>query len=74
MTYSTFRLEKEGPVARVTLDRPSVKNAFDDVLINELTDALAVIAQDDSVRVMVLTGAMPGMTRPTIRERYAGIW
>jgi methylglutaconyl-CoA hydratase len=57
MTYSTFRLQNQGPVARVTLDRPSVKNAFDDVLINELTDALAVIAKDDSVRVMLLTGA-----------------
>lgn len=57
MTYTTFRLENDGPVARVTLDRPSVKNAFDDVLINEMTDALAVIARDDRVRVMVLTGA-----------------
>jgi methylglutaconyl-CoA hydratase len=57
MTYTTFRLENDGPVARVTLDRPSVKNAFDDVLINEMTDALAVIAGDDRVRVMVLTGA-----------------
>src|SRR5712671_4705115 len=57
MTYSTFRLENKGPVAQVTLDRPSVKNAFDDVLIRELTDALGVIAKDDSVRVMVLTGA-----------------
>ena len=57
MMYTTFRLENVGPVARVTLDRPSVKNAFDDVLINEMTDALSVIAKDDNVRVMVLTGA-----------------
>ncbi len=57
MTYTTFRLENKGPVAWVTLDRPSVKNAFDDVLINEMTDALSVIAKDDNVRVMVLTGA-----------------
>lgn len=57
MTYSTFRLENMGPVAHVTLDRPSVKNAFDDVLIAELTEALGVIAKDDNVRVMVLTGA-----------------
>jgi len=57
MAYTTIRLEKTGVVARVTLDRPSVKNAFDDVLIGELTDALGVIAADDAVRVMILTGA-----------------
>lgn len=57
MTYTTFRLENKGPVAYVTLDRPPVKNAFDDVLINEMTDALGVIARDANVRVMVLTGA-----------------
>lgn len=57
MAYTTFRLEKTGVVARVTLDRPTVKNAFDDVLIGELTDALGVIAKDDGVRVLVLTGA-----------------
>lgn len=57
MTFTTFRLENRGAVAHVTLDRPSVKNAFDDVLIKELTDALGVIAKDDDVRVMVLTGA-----------------
>ena len=57
MAYTTFRLENTGMVARITLDRPSVKNAFDDILIRELTDALGAIAKDDSVRVMVLTGA-----------------
>jgi methylglutaconyl-CoA hydratase len=55
--YSTLKLEKDGVVARVTLDRPEVKNAFDDVLIGELSDLLAAIAKDKSVRVMVLTGA-----------------
>lgn len=57
MSYTTFRLEKTGAVARITLDRPSVKNAFDDVLIRELTGALDSIAKDTGVRVMVLTGA-----------------
>jgi methylglutaconyl-CoA hydratase len=57
MAYSTFRLERTGAVARVTIDRPPVKNAFDDVLIRELADALDVIATDEDVRVMVLTGA-----------------
>lgn len=55
--YTTFKLEKDGPVARVTLDRPRVKNAFDDVLVGEFTEALDAIGADRSVRVMVLTGA-----------------
>ena len=57
MSYTTFRLDRKGSVATVTLDRPPVKNAFDDVLIVELTNALDEIAKDTSVRVMVLTGA-----------------
>jgi methylglutaconyl-CoA hydratase len=57
MSYTTFRLEQKGPVAVITLDRPSVKNAFDDILIRELTDALDDIAKDTAARVMVLTGA-----------------
>jgi methylglutaconyl-CoA hydratase len=57
MSYTTFRLEKKKSVAVITMDRPSVKNAFDDILIRELTDALDVIAKDASVRIMVLTGA-----------------
>ena len=44
MAYTTFRLEQTASVARITLDRPSVKNAFDDILIRELTEALDVIA------------------------------
>jgi methylglutaconyl-CoA hydratase len=54
---STFRLERQGPVARVTLDRPSVKNAFDEVMIAELTAALAEIGGDEAIRALVLTGA-----------------
>ncbi len=42
--YSTLKFEKDGPVARVTLDRPDVKNAFDDVLITELGDVLDIIS------------------------------
>jgi len=57
MAYTTLRIEQSGSVARVTLDRPAVRNAFDEVMIAELTGALGVVAADDAVRVMVLTGA-----------------
>lgn len=56
MAYTTFDVTKKGPVARVTLNRPEVRNAFDEVLIQELDRALQEIAADEDVRVMVLTG------------------
>jgi len=44
-------------VATLTLDRPKIHNAFDDVLIEHLIDALRALEEDASVRVVVLTGA-----------------
>jgi len=56
-SYSTLSLRKSGGILTVTLDRPEVRNAFDDVLIGELADVLERAANDDGVRVLVLTGA-----------------
>ena len=53
------RLAREGPVARVTLSRPGVRNAFDDALIAELTRAFLEIAADGEIRVAVLSGDGP---------------
>lgn len=44
-------------VTTLTLDRPRIHNAFDDLLIDELIDTLRTIEEDDAVRVVVLTGA-----------------
>jgi methylglutaconyl-CoA hydratase len=57
MAYTTFKLEKTGPLARVTLDRPDVRNAFDEIMIQELSNVADELAADDAVRVVVLTGA-----------------
>lgn len=57
MSYTTFRLEKESSVARITLDRPKVKNAFDEVMIGELARGFDEVAADETIRVLVLTGA-----------------
>ena len=50
-------LQRDGPVARLRLNRPELHNAFDAGLIATLTIALADIGADDSVRVVVLEGA-----------------
>jgi methylglutaconyl-CoA hydratase len=45
---------REGPVARLRLNRPELHNAFDAMLIAALTGALESLAADDDVRVVVL--------------------
>lgn len=43
----------------LTLDRPQVRNAFDDVMIAALRDEARRLASDESVHVVVLQGAGP---------------
>jgi methylglutaconyl-CoA hydratase len=57
MSYTTLRLERDKSVAHVTLDRPEVRNAIDETMIEELAAVTRVLASDDTVRVVVLTGA-----------------
>ena len=44
----------EGHVARITLNNPDKRNAFDDIIIASLTEAFEKVGGDDSVRVVVL--------------------
>jgi methylglutaconyl-CoA hydratase len=48
-----------GGVARVTLNRPEVRNAFDDALIAALTRTFREIESNSSVRAVVLAGNGP---------------
>jgi methylglutaconyl-CoA hydratase len=50
---SALRLERDGPVLRVTLARPERRNAFDAALIAELTEAFADVGD---ARAVVLAG------------------
>jgi methylglutaconyl-CoA hydratase len=54
-----LEVTKKDGVARVTLNRPELRNAFDDVLIGKLRAAFEDIAADKSTRVMVLAGNGP---------------
>ena len=54
--YKTIRTAVANEVATVTLSRPEVKNAFDDVMLSELLEAYGSCADDPEVRVVVLTG------------------
>ncbi len=50
-------IEQQGPVVRVTLNRPDVRNAFDEALIAELTAWAQSVRAGGSARVAVLAGA-----------------
>jgi methylglutaconyl-CoA hydratase len=55
---STLRVERAGPVARVWLDRPDVRNALNGVLIRELAAAFASLSAEGSqVRAIVVGGS-----------------
>ena len=54
---STLQISHPRPgVAQITMARPSVFNAFDEVMIGELDAAFARATQDERVRVIVLAG------------------
>lgn len=57
MGHGSVRLEREGGLARVTLDRPKMRNAFNDEMIEDLRETFHAVRQDDALRVVVLTGA-----------------
>jgi methylglutaconyl-CoA hydratase len=46
-------------IARVTLNRPELRNAFDDALIRQLQESLEKLENDPAVRVVVLAGNGP---------------
>jgi methylglutaconyl-CoA hydratase len=50
-------VERRDRVAVVTLNRPEVRNAFDDVLISNLTEVFLNLEKDETVRAVVLAGA-----------------
>jgi methylglutaconyl-CoA hydratase len=52
----SVQIARSGGLARVSLNRPSVHNAFDDALIADLTAALEALDADPAVRTVVLTG------------------
>ncbi len=56
LRFSDILYEKKEGVARVTLNRPEVYNAFSSDTLRELTEAFRDAAWDDSVAVLVLTG------------------
>jgi 2-(1,2-epoxy-1,2-dihydrophenyl)acetyl-CoA isomerase len=87
MGYEQIEFDRDGAVARITLNRPDKLNALTQVMSDELCDALAEIGKDDELRAVIVTGAGRGFCagqdltefdeayrsgrRPDIREHLA---
>ncbi|HVP57165.1 MAG TPA: enoyl-CoA hydratase/isomerase family protein [bacterium] len=55
-SYQTIEISIRDRVAHVALNRPDVRNAFNEVMIEDLIRVLEKVNEDDAVRVLVLTG------------------
>lgn len=57
----TLRLEREGAVARLLIDRPDRRNAMNQAMWQALPVLVGEAMADPAIRVMVLTSATPGL-------------
>jgi len=60
MDYSKYKhldITQNGPLVTVTLNRPEVRNAVNEVLHDELSTIFAELDGDDSCEVIILTGS-----------------
>ncbi len=53
---STVLCEVNGGIAKIKLNRPDVRNAFNAELIQELGDTFKKVEKDEAVRVVILSG------------------
>ena len=56
---ATLQISQQGAVLRITLNRPQVRNAFNDEVIQELTQAFQDAGQRTDVRAVVLAAEGP---------------
>lgn len=57
MTFETIIYEEDGPIGRITLNRPTDGNMFTETMCHELRDCIEGIRRETRTRVVVLTGA-----------------
>jgi len=57
MPFTRIRLDIEDAIATVTIDRPDARNAIDRETVREIREALEKIREDETCRVLIVTGA-----------------
>jgi 2-(1,2-epoxy-1,2-dihydrophenyl)acetyl-CoA isomerase len=70
--FNTILYEVTNNVAKITLNRPERRNAFNSEMISEVTQALKNIRRDNAVRATVITGAGKGFSAGQDLETRSG--
>jgi enoyl-CoA hydratase len=55
--FENIRLEIEGPIATLTINRPEKRNAVNNATVEEIDQALDQVEANGDLRVLILTGA-----------------
>lgn len=62
MNFQTIEVTREGAFACVILNRPEVRNAFNDIAIAELIGAFRALGADEGTRVITLSARGPAFS------------
>src|SRR5450759_4872701 len=57
MSFDNLLVERDGAIAIITINRPKVLNALNAATLDELQRLVRDLQRDDTVRVVILTGA-----------------
>jgi enoyl-CoA hydratase/carnithine racemase len=57
MNYQNLLYHQEGPIVTITFNRPDKMNALSPALVQELKEATKRVAEDDTVKVLIVNGA-----------------
>jgi enoyl-CoA hydratase/carnithine racemase len=57
---ATLIIDVQGHIGRITLNRPDVRNAFNDSVIIELTQAFQALSARSDVRCIVMAAVLRG--------------
>lgn len=71
--YSVFRIDREGAVGTLWLDRAEKRNAMGRAFWDELPRAMAELSADDSIRAIVLAAEGPAFCTGLDLKEFAGI-
>jgi len=55
-TYEDIEFHRTGAIAKITINRPEIHNAFRPLTVDEMQDAFDICRKDASIGVVILTG------------------